>query len=272
MDACIPAPLFAAAYLFTSTETTRYYLQGVFLERLAEGAGLTLAATNGHVLGAGLTAQGFTRKDVILQVTDRPFLSACRSDDRAWICIPDGELDKAAPELFLVVTDSLNPPDDAMLKQARRQPPNKRAVIGEMKARAQGAIVDGTFPSWRRVVPTTGKPRKDAVLGTWFFNADYIALLRDAAFALTHSKAAMFRFTACDDDTEEAPGPMLVQFGPPSDNGDQFIGVIMPMRGFGGPASGRTKPDWLAIPSAADAASMLQHELEREPEKEGAPA
>lgn len=268
MDACFPARFLAACHLFVSDEETRYYLQGVYLEQLAEGAGMVLAATDGSIAAAAHPSQGFVRRDVILSVPDKPFLAACRKDPDLWLCIPKGELAKPAPELFVMKLTTQ--PTNAEFAQARNLGLDRKGKVeGTIKARTQGTIIDGTFPDFRRVFPSYGAlrggklkdGREDRVrLSTPFLSATYLKLLADASLALTDQQSVPMRFTAGNDEgLHSASGPVLVEVGSePRRSQAEFIAILMPMRNDAVPAE---RPGWFSIPSTAEAKRTMEREM-----------
>lgn len=74
----IKASYLLAALPFISTEETRHYLNGVFIEPLPEGEGVAVVATDGHTLFAARDADGVAPGPAIFPVS--PHLSAaCRA-------------------------------------------------------------------------------------------------------------------------------------------------------------------------------------------------
>ena len=198
----IDAGAIDAALLATSKEETRHYLRGVFLD--ARGF---IAGTNGHMAFAA-------RCDAIAGKLDdvRP------AYDTSGNCLAG-----------VIV------PSDA-IAQAAKAAGRSKGLCYVFERDAQGmwwilygnarihfAPVDGSFPDWRRIVPTA----PDA-LTAGHYNPLYLAALGNMAKALNDGKKDMstaFRLH------QAGENPALVTFR----NGDgdaraDCIAVLMPMR------------------------------------------
>jgi DNA polymerase-3 subunit beta len=165
-----------------SKEETRYYLQGVHLE--AGKDGFTMVATDGHKLLCAF----------------QPYGEHMPQDHMPSVIIPASLIakikikKKAYPWAELTV-DGDNLTFDYM---------------GETYG---GKAIDGSFPDWRRVVPTivTGETAQ--------FNGDYLATLQKAGEVFSDNVKSIPHVHHNGD------GPSLVTFG-----GDKFFGVLMPVR------------------------------------------
>jgi len=158
------ANIFAAVHAFTSADQTRYYLHGV----LVEPGGL-LIATDGHALFVALdhTATGLPNEPVIISA-DKALLTAARNRKAGNIIFPDGYNGAAT------VTDDT---DQAMGAGISR-------------------VIDGTFPDWRRVVPTDSGALPTTLDG---------AILRrvsDAIKTITQRKTQPLHFGATTDSAQ----------------------------------------------------------------------
>ena len=112
--------LFAAATRFASTDTTRYYLHGVYIEP-AEGGGILMTALDGVKLFHAFDPDGACPEPVIVKVDKSPLPPVWAKSGQIWI-------DLAA---------------QSMVHQR-----------GEVRSATVGAArVDATFPDYRRTVP-----------------------------------------------------------------------------------------------------------------------
>lgn len=170
--ASINANLFRVASSFISSEETRYYLRGVFVEPHQSGVGVYLIATDGHRMFVSHDETGSCEGSAIVSL-DKAALSACKANrndnvDRV-ISIADGNA-----TILL---------DDAPV------------------AAAFGVIVDGTFPDWRRIAAPNLETQSPAT-----FCGRYVSDFAKAAQELTGQKDAGLRIV------DVADGPCLVRF------------------------------------------------------------
>jgi len=120
----VNATLFARVANAQSSEETRYYLCGVSIEPAPHGMpGVTLTATDGHLLVSAYDAQGETSAPIIVKAPAH-ILKACKP-------YKDG----TEPHLIgdngtIVVIDN-----------------------GGTEQIARGSTVDGSFPDWKRIIP-----------------------------------------------------------------------------------------------------------------------
>lgn len=262
LSLCVPADLIGVPHLFVSTEAARYYLCGVFLSPLAEGCGITATATDGHALGCVHSEHGHAAADIILRIDDKGFARMCRKFGRkrfrdvetAWVCAApgaiaaDGEKQAPAVELFLVKCGS-DKPDAATIAGFTRHAPDPKAMVG-LLARTTAEAIDGTFPEWRRVIPTTNEPK--VIVNPGFVQAGLLEQATDAAKAYE----AILRIVAPG--SHEVPHFIDLGFR-------DFVGVLMPYRDTGG-GTHYDRPEWLRVPSAADTAKAARS-MDPEPEK-----
>jgi len=195
--ATIPGADFAYVARFVSDESVRYYLQGVQVAPLATG-GVTLAATTGHVLGAmRLSAIEASATATFILGAHKDLLRACKPR-------------KNNPHTIVCRADRVD-----VYENYNAAEPGTPVYTGHKP------YVDGTFPDWRRVLPTTVSgsrseaPHKDGTAPTWMaINPTLLAL-----FAGTGDTLGGVSFDW------NGGGAILVA------NGDtRFLGVIMPMR------------------------------------------
>lgn len=213
------AKRFYAALQFISTEETRYYLNGVFIEPHKDG-GVIMAASDGHVLGA---------------VRDK---TAHIVGDGGWICsVPKGPFitalkRKSAGTVHFVGSSAYL--TDAVLGQDATDPAFDPTIItAQHNAIAYAKPVDGTFPDWRRLIPSAGVDASTRIVlnGKHFnqFNKAVSALAEDGTPELS---IAMPR---------DMQSPIVIQSGRARD----FFGLVMPMREQ---EKAEANPDWLNSP------------------------
>lgn len=208
----VSADLFRRALSCVSTEETRYYLTGVFVEPCASGGAL-LVATDGHKLVAIRDPSGEVSGSAIVS-PDKASAAALKAKgfDRRLVVSGD------ALQLSVVEIITDRAPRTAHLQ-------------------AEPCIIDGSFPDWRRVVPETVTPAAGHTvdvthLGVVARALQTPGLLRSSA---DHYFVRMY--------SESAVEPIVVYGGLP----DAF-GVVMPARP-NGLGSQPGKPDWATMPS-----------------------
>lgn len=249
-NAIITADLFRAAAVAMSTEETRYYLNGVFVEPHATKRGITLTATDGHRLICAYDAEGTTDAPGIVNLPAALIKELKRSTrnrglgQRRLIEITEGvpTITELAP-----LTDDQRKAKDAPAYTDRERRPIARGV--------EPCLIDGTFPDWRRVVPRElfGKP--NAPQG-YSFNAYYLGSFATAAGALwDHENDASPR------EKEAGVGISLYATDPGAPALIRFLvsqlafGVCMPMRGIAKPAE---LPAFMDAPKAAAPATVQE--------------
>lgn len=177
---------------FISTEATRYYLNGVFIEPSPHG-GATCVATDGHRMGIAYDPDGFVGQSVITRIPSiikperglflRPWLVGVNTGaGNGYIAIVDGE------------------------KTDEREDTAEYAIerVEECTLRIGRAFIDGPFPDWRRAVPEA-KPTDV----TRAFNKKHLTSFGDYV-----------QFTGADE-----MSPQIVM----TDDKD-FIGILIPSR------------------------------------------
>lgn len=190
----VNANLFRLAYVCASSEETRYYLKGVYVEPVAEG--VLLVATDGHRLVCIHDKTGYADKPAIVQLS-KGALKACKSPKNGL-----GRILKVEDNTATVVTFDLN-------------------EEGTPVAIHSNSIVDGTFPDWRRVIPTQESLDTTENGKLYGYNAKYIASFGDIGDGLQNYGQSMLLFTQ-----NNQGGPSLVRWA----GIDNAFGVLMPMR------------------------------------------
>ncbi|WP_296988149.1 hypothetical protein [Thalassospira sp. UBA1131] len=214
------AKRFYAALQFISHEETRYYLNGVFIEPHKDG-GVIMAASDGHTLAA---------------VRDN---SAHIAGESGWICsVPKGPFiaalkRKSAGTLHFVGNSVYL--TDAVLGQDATDPAfDPTLITAQHNAIAYAKPVDGTFPDWRRLIPSPQAEASTRIVldGKHFnkFNKAISALADDGTPELS---IAMPR---------DMLSPIVIQSGRAKD----FFGLVMPMREH---TKAEADPAWLKLPA-----------------------
>lgn len=215
-----------------STEQTRYYLNGFCVEPCLSGAGVNIVATDGHILACFRDADGVV--DDAKAYEGRPIISldgaalkACGAKSRIY----------TAGQMWLVVEGDANKSTATVVAANDAESAINAHRSGSLEFVTHQAIgkhfIDGTFPDWRRVIPS-GEMELGAA---GCFNPLLLAKLQKCVqeakggtpLTIERSKAS----------PHEAP--MLVNGG--SGSGLEWFGVLMPARGVAGGL-----PAWLNPP------------------------
>jgi hypothetical protein len=139
MKFAIHADLLMDLQFAVSTEETRYYLQGVYVDEKG-----MLAATDGHVLGVICPQYGKFSHDFFSALAGQivrlppPKETRTRRGTQAWIVI-----EAKTGALHVSQTGLDKSPEDAIAAVPSYIMPGT-------------AFIDGTFPDWRRVLPPIG--------------------------------------------------------------------------------------------------------------------
>jgi hypothetical protein len=187
------APLIS---LFTSTEETRYYLNG-FLIETHPVKGVCLVATDGHILGAFHHEDGYTTEPLIVKL-NKAMLQACNNTSK-------GHYGKR----FLVIDG-----DDAKIIKAHDIEHAQQGGV-EMIMSQGRALVEGKFPDWRRIIP---HDYSRSTL-TPAINGNLLKPFIQVAAATGHGHAALSIKSSM------LAGPCLV-----TTCRRDFFGVVMPLR------------------------------------------
>lgn len=197
MPAIVNADLFriVSAFVsdFGSKEKGWCYLSGVLVQPHPV-KGVLLVATDGHRLMCAHDETGTSSLDDVIVRLDKATLSACK-----------GVKGETLDRLLHIEGDG-----------------HVRVLTGTAErlpvAMAAGAIVDGTFPDWRRVVPQ----KEHMTIAPAAFNPAYLADFGKAAADLAKRQACsagLILATVSD-------GPALIRFR----DCPIAFGVLMPMR------------------------------------------
>lgn len=192
MTALVNADLFRIVANFISTEETRYYLRGVFIQR-HQLKGVYLVATDGHRMMIAHDETGTTDQDIIVSL-DKTALAACKP------------VKHEQTERLLQIDDN----GRAQVLSGTDEP--LPVAINH------GVIVDGTFPDWRRVAC----PLLDDVSPATFngmYLADFGKAAKELARAGVRDKHGLRVIGNAD-------GPNVIRFL----NVEHAYGVLMPIR------------------------------------------
>ena len=204
MEIKINADLLRLAAICASTEETRYYLNGVYVEPHEDG--VLLVATDGHRLVCLHDPDGAATGPAIIR-TDKRFLRECKTAKNE--SVP--RLVRISGTVAGVYNDPEWTPDSVALTQM------------------SDALIDGTFPDWRRIVPEYHEGQCGG------FNAKYLADFGKIAAELD-TPAIQLR-------AKDEMSPALVQL----DSAGGF-GVLMPMR----TNNPKRLPDFMPQPEPAE--------------------
>lgn len=201
----IAAGVLGFAAEFISTEETRYYLNGVYVEPAKEG--VCAVATDGHRLIAVHDPAGYIERPAILRA--RPAVwSRLRSKHDATVTAADLGAEERAKSIMATL----------VLKKGAAE----AFVLDE---------IDGTFPEWRRIIPTdfpTGRAMPA-------FQGRYLAAFDGLARVGGHTGGA--RVVA-----RGASEPAVVL--PASGSAWPWLGVVAPIRADDLPTA---YPAWLGL-------------------------
>jgi len=204
----LPATDLLATYQGISKEETRYYLRGVYCEKVGEA--YNLVSTDGHILmkselesGAHIGSDCFTQTNdndsgFILSVDIMEKAFKAKSHYTLWVYG-----DKDTGVLQIIDYDTTAPDEE-----------HKRVGVCEF------TMVDGTYPEYRRVMPLDTNEFALAC-----FNPALIARFQKAGDILAKARGQR-AMGAMSLDAGGDGNPMLVKFS----GEDRFTGVLMPMR------------------------------------------
>lgn len=234
----VSADLFKRAWNAVSTSDVRYYLNGVFIQP-CESGGAILTATDGHCLLSFRDPRGVVKGSGIVSLNAgmRRELVTPPGD----LLVGGGGLRTAFPERVVmawagergsgayVVTSSVNyedkergPVEPRDHLPALFNQPDKRIVAAQFR----DAVIDGTFPDWRKVIPR----ETDETAQVGAFNAAILVKLAEALNRGGRSDKQVRLIPSKADDSTSAPHLVLGQNGL-----IEGFGVLMPVRwsGFG---------------------------------------
>lgn len=196
----LPANAVRAVAHAVSTEETRFYLKGVYVETCEHTNATILTATDGHVLLNHQLGDNAFGAPCPTKSRQPGFLLETDWKDKAWKSKSLGELwvygDFRTGLLQFV--DTYNA--DNLV----------RVGVCEFEA------IDGTFPDYRRVLPDFGAPAGASAC----VNADLVATMASAHKTLLGTRNSLMSITAASESA-----PMAVRF-----KNCEMRGVIMPVR------------------------------------------
>ena len=189
----VRAKHFAAAYLFASTEETRYYLNGVLVEPHPDG-GVLLVATDGHRMVAIRDEEGETNGSWIC-AAPREIMALCRKRAKQFGSAP-GHIHFVDTSAFVTAV-SFCPDRD---KNQEWGDPTK--IDKHHLGIAYAPAIDGTYPNWR-VVFRMSEPTETPSYTE--LNGEYLADFSRAAKILSGGMTSAINITLFD-----PKGPILV--------------------------------------------------------------
>ena len=195
------ANLYRIATACQSHAEMRYYLNGVFVEPCPAG-GVQLTTTDGHRLICIRDETGQADESAIIALSPDA-LKACK--------VGKGEARRTVTVEGLAATvRAVVSPD--------------QGEAGDLVAMMARCRIDGTFPDYRRVIPTVEMPSKSIGSYNGNYLGDFAKIVGELEkhFNGTTRPIAIMRVVGND-----AGSPALVLFG----NVSQAFGVIMPVRG-----------------------------------------
>ena len=228
---------FAAAYLFASTEQTRYYLCGVLVEPHPDG-GVLLVATDGHRMVAIRDDEGETNGTWIC-AAPREILALCRKPAKRFEFAP-GHI-HFVDTITYVTAVSFCPDAD---KEQEWADPSK--IDKHHLGIAYAPPIDGTYPDWRVVFRRSNQSESSSYVN---LNGEFLADFSRAAKILSGGMTSAITLTLL------APAdPVLVNVETIE---GKIAGLLMPMRGAG---ERQSVPDWLGIENGAEATVSAKDE------------
>lgn len=200
-NAIVDAQLFRAASNFVSTETTRYYLNGVFIEKHKDG-GVTMTSTDGHRMFCVYDPDAFMDYEGgFIAKLDKAALNACKP----------GRYDSFGRCIMFDY--------DGNAEIGIRQQSDDVDIAPKPIHKSYDVLIDGTFPDWRRIVPKFEEGQEVGAVGC--FNADYVGSFGKIYADLGQSKKNSIQIVQ-----DEPHNPALIRFY----GLDNAFGVLMPMR------------------------------------------
>jgi len=214
-ECIVNADLFRRALTCASTEATRYYLHGVQIEPCPDGGAL-LIATDGHVM-------------IVLRDPDAHVQGSAIVHPTMILKSLTAKMPRGYSHRFLAARDGAAVLVNGLAADGPGALDNLTAPTGAVESfQPAGALIDGSFPPWRRVIPGAGGETPVAFEDT--FNADLALRL---AKALCDGKTPMLRVQGY------GKGHAGLVRGCGSIQG---FGVLMPCRDSEGPLT--TAPTW----------------------------
>jgi hypothetical protein len=199
----VSADLFALAYEAVSTEETRYYLNGVFVQPHHD-KGAFLVSTDGHRMVVIHDDKAEVSESAIVQLPKyaRQQLKSRRGFklERKALTV-DIESKNATISTEIVDKDGLVTRSDQIMT-------------------AHNVIIEGTFPDWRRVCPK-GKMEAAGVIG---LNSRYVSSLGKFGAQFDSINRGGMYFMKPEGQSDD--GPIMIRWG----NVHHIFAVLMPYR------------------------------------------
>jgi hypothetical protein len=207
----VSAELFARATLCQAKEVTRYYLNGVHVEPSPAGGAL-LIATDGHCMVVLHDPAAIVSGSAIVALTPA-MLKACRARQARF---------DPADRVVVVCGQAAG-----VLSVTEREDPAGYDLqgVGVACYQPHSALIDGSFPDWRRVVPSSQCPEKPQGV----FDPKVIARVAEAL------------------GVEAGKGVAVISSGGPND--PHFVRALFPAPAFG-----------IAMPLRSDATLSVAHD------------
>ena len=204
--------LLAASLCAEKEKGTRYYLKGVYVEPHSSGKGVLMVATDGHILVVLHDKDGHAARPAILTMNWRASeLKAKRSEGYKTLHIQSlVEKSGAIASGIIKIRDT------------------------HLEADTIGVVeVDGTFPNWRRVIPTDNS--KEYPLSGKGYAMDLLITIHKAIKVIDNNKTKAI----LDILPERNGGPSIIHY---RGNMDALF-VIMPYRNT--TSGAYSTPEWL---------------------------
>ncbi|MBC05689.1 hypothetical protein [Thalassospira sp.] len=235
------AKRFYAALQFISTEETRYYLNGVFIEPHKDG-GVTMTATDGWTMAC---------------VRDK---TALFEGDGGWICpVPKGPFTNALKRKdagtlhFVGSTAYLT---DSLIGAAATDTEFDPTQITPLhNAIAYAKPIDGRYPDWRAVVPKDFNKQAEQMS----FDVTLLDRFTKAITPLQDSKKHVGINLVTPPDEQS---PIVIR----ADLVPDFFGILMPRRASSDQA---TIPYWMHLPAKQERKPKPANDAEAELVKSG---
>jgi DNA polymerase III sliding clamp (beta) subunit (PCNA family) len=218
-QALLDLRLLKGAALCASTESTRFYLQGVLIELYANGDAIYVA-TDGHRLFAARKENRDKGEDI-----NPPLVGSFIVPSVVCNSIKIKPRDPLPLGILAQLADA----------EFKLTPLHENGITFKM--------VDGTFPDWRRVLPHKPEKPNEEITYNWNYLTDFFKIGR-IINSRSKSHPVLVR---------NGEGAAWVRWGVNAfDDGIECFGIVMPMRGFdaSGPAPEWTKAPAPFVPSA----------------------
>lgn len=193
-----------AVSLASSTEQTRYYLNGVCIEVYADKT-IGMIATDGHRMHTINTQEAPVSSYIIASADVKKALQMAKAEEKALGRHTKNNV-MIKPELIETVLNV-----SVVLV-------DKDGAFVETKGMFTTKPIDGSFPDWRRVLPNAAEPLAHSDL---CFNCVYMADFGKADKILSGNKSQSVQIISSGRES-----PILVKLP----HYPAFTGVLMPMR------------------------------------------